>query len=111
MSFTLKQALKFNKFTTALSAGGVAYASAIAGESEGASPTVKLLGTGAILFFAVSVLFGALVLGRASRLPNKEDEYIDDEQMKLLGQVHSLTLVLGLLFSSVLMINKIWRLL
>jgi hypothetical protein len=69
----------------------------------------QLLGTGAIVFFAVSVLFGALVIGRASRIPNSENEQINDPQMRTLGQLHSCTLLVGLGLSGLLMLNKIWK--
>ena len=94
MSFTLKQALEFNKFTTAISAGGLVYASTVASEAGALSVTLMLLGTGAIVFFAASVLFGALVIGRASKIANKEDEQISDAEMRKLGQLHSWTLLL-----------------
>ena len=110
MPFTIKQALEFNKYTTALSAAGFAYASTVASDSSTVSMTVKWLGTVAVVLFAVSVLSGAFVIGRASKLPNAETERVDDARMKAWGQAHALTLVLGLLLSSVLMINKIWRL-
>jgi hypothetical protein len=109
MSFTLKQALEFNKFTTAISAGGLVYASTVASEAGALSATVKLLGTGAILFFAASVLFGALVIGRASRIESNEDEQISDSAMMTLGKWHSWTLLLGLGLSGLLMLNKIWK--
>ncbi|MGH7783871.1 MAG: hypothetical protein ACREO5_08560 [Candidatus Binatia bacterium] len=110
MPFTIKQALEFNKYTTALSAAGFAYASTVASESAALSRTVKWLGTVAIVLFAASVLCGAFVIGRASKLSNAETERVNDLRMKTWGQAHALTLVLGLLLSSLLMINKIWNL-
>lgn len=109
MSFTLKQALEFNKFTTGLAAAGLAFVGSIASEGPATHVSIKYLGTFGVLLLAVSVISGALVIGRASKISAKEDAILDDRPMKACGQVHSGTLVAGLVVASLLMLNKIWK--
>ena len=112
MAFTLKQALEFNKFTMSLAAAGLAYAATIGSEAPSggsASIYVKAISTVTIMAFAASVLFGTFVMGRASKINAKEDDQVDDQNMKCMGKAHSLTLVIGLLFAGLLMLNKIWK--
>lgn len=112
MAFTFKQALDFNTFTIGLAAAGLAYAATIGSEAPaGATPSspVKWISTLAIVFFGGSVLFGTFVMGRASKIPARDDQTIDDELMKAWGRAHSAALCLGLLFAAALMLNHIWK--
>jgi hypothetical protein len=112
MAFVLKQALEFNRFTMGLAAAGLAYAATIgsaASDGSAVSTSVKALSTGTIVAFAAAILFGTFVMGKAAKLNVKEDEYVNDPVMKLYGQVHSFTLLLGLILAGLLMLNKIWN--
>lgn len=112
MAFTLKQALEFNKFTVGLGAAGLAYAATIGSEgASGASASVyvKAISTVTIVAFAASVLFGTFVMGRATKIKAGENEQVDDQTMKCMGNVHSWALIIGLIFGGLLMLNKIWK--
>jgi hypothetical protein len=112
MAFVLKQALEFNKFTMSLAAAGLAYAATIgsaASDGGAISTCVKALSTGTVVAFAAAILFGTFVMGRAAKLDVKENDYVNDNLMKLYGQAHSITLLLGLILAGLLMLNKIWN--
>lgn len=113
MAFTLKQALEFNKFTVGLATAGLAFAATVGSEipTQGAPPSacVKWLSTLTIISFGLSVLCGIFVMGRASKLNVSENDRSNDHLMKAWGASHSVLLLIGLLFASVLMFNKVWR--
>jgi hypothetical protein len=113
MPFKLGRALDFNKFTIGLAAAGLAYAGTIGSEAPvgapGPSSSLKWICTLAILMFGSSILFGTFVNGRATRLAAKDDQMITDPMMQRLGQLHSATLILGLVVAGFLMMNKMWR--
>jgi hypothetical protein len=112
MAFTLKQALEFNKFTVSLAAAGLAYAATIGSPAEkgGVVPTpcVKWVSTMTLIAFALAVLFGTFVIGRASKIEANENERVNDNYMKSGGIVHSISLCIGLTLAATLMLNKIW---
>jgi len=114
MSFILKHALEFNKFTVGLAAAGLAYVSSLFGAEPLSNPTasflVRVIGTAGIALFAVSVLYGILIMGRATKLTQSDEkDRVDDELMKTWGVRHSSTLLVGLFVAALLMLNKIWR--
>jgi hypothetical protein len=114
MSFVLKHALEFNKFTVGLAAAGLAYVGSFFGSESSVarepSTCLRLISTTALLFFATSVLCGIFVMGRATKLAQAADnEKVDDDVMKRWGVFHSATLCIGLIVAAVLMLNKIWN--
>jgi hypothetical protein len=113
MAFKLKRTLEFNKFTLGLAAAGLAYAATVSTPSEfhpheHVSFGVKCVATLNILAFAVSVLMGTLIIGRATKLTNADDDLVSDSTIETLGRIHSAALVLGLLLAGSLMLDRIW---
>ena len=104
MAFNLKQALEFNKVTMALAAAGFAFVSKAAADLPDFE--LRLVGLGAALAFALSTVWGLLVVGRASKIA---ETATDDATIRAHGKAHTGLLFAGLLLASILVFTAIWR--
>jgi hypothetical protein len=102
VSFNLKQALEFNKYTLGLAAAGFAYVGKIATDTSNCA--IKVSAVIALISFATSTVFGILVMGRASKL---DEGTRSDRIIERHGQLHAAMLLLGLGFAAIVVFISI----
>jgi hypothetical protein len=101
MAPNLDRTIDFTKFTLGLAAAGFAYIAETAVKRH--ETYFKVFGVISLGCFAAAVVFGALVLGRATKIDSLERE----ETLLMMGRLHSLFLVLGLLVGAVLVFLRV----
>jgi len=97
----LERTIDFTKFTLGLAAAGFAYIAETAVKRH--DWCTKGIGLFSLACFAVSVVFGAMVLGRATKVENLDNE----KTLLFVGKVHSLFLALGLASGAVVVVIRI----
>jgi hypothetical protein len=103
MSSQLERTVDFTKYTLGLAAAGFAYVAEVAVKRQ--DWYIKGAGLVALLCFALSVVFGGLVFGRATKI-----ETLDNETtLQQMGKLHSLFLILGLAVGAIVIFVRIIR--
>lgn len=104
MPSQLERTVDFTKYTLGLAAASFAYIAEVGVKWHGWY--VKGAVVVGLLCLALSVVFGALVLGRATKI----DTLNTETTLQRVGRLHSFFLVLGLVISAiVIFVRIVWQ--